>query len=66
VALQETSSGQDAEWQAGGGSRHGEERRLVLAARKLTVIRGAQMVLDQVDLGMDEASRLGSCSRRLE
>jgi hypothetical protein len=66
VALWNSLSGQDAAWQARGGSRHGEERRLVLAARKLTVIRGAQVVLDQVDLVVDEASRLGSCSRRLE
>jgi len=35
----------------------------VLAARKLTVVRGAQVVLDQVDLVVDEASRTGVLGR---
>src|SRR6266536_3366018 len=35
----------------------------VLAARKVTVVRGAQMVLDQVDLVVDEGGRLGVLGR---
>src|SRR6266542_4293202 len=35
----------------------------VLAARKVTVVRGAQMVLDQVDLVVDDGGRLGVLGR---
>ncbi len=35
----------------------------MLAARRVTVVRGAQVVLDQVDLVVDEASRLGVLGR---
>ncbi len=35
----------------------------MLAARKVTVVRGAQMVLDQVDLVVDEGGRLGVLGR---
>jgi ATPase subunit of ABC transporter with duplicated ATPase domains len=35
----------------------------VLAARKLTIVRGAQVVLDQIDLVVDGASRLGVLGR---
>jgi ATPase subunit of ABC transporter with duplicated ATPase domains len=35
----------------------------VLAARKVSVVRGAQVVLDQVDLIVDEGSRIGVLGR---
>jgi ATPase subunit of ABC transporter with duplicated ATPase domains len=35
----------------------------VLAARRLTVVRGAQLVLDQVDLVVDGSSRIGVLGR---
>src|SRR6266536_2044803 len=39
------------------------ECRPVLAARKVSVVRGGQVVLDQVDLVVDEGSRIGILGR---
>jgi ATPase subunit of ABC transporter with duplicated ATPase domains len=46
-----------------GEGQAGEGCRQVLAARKVTIVRGAQVVLDQVDLVVDGASRLGALGR---
>jgi ATPase subunit of ABC transporter with duplicated ATPase domains len=45
---------------AGPSSKEGV---LVLAARKVSVVRGGQVVLDQVDLVVDEGSRIGILGR---
>jgi ATPase subunit of ABC transporter with duplicated ATPase domains len=56
--------GRSGRLEPSGGERDArEECRQVLAARKLTVVRGAQVVLDRIDLVVDGASRLGVLGR---